>query len=231
MEQGTSIVRMRKEQIKLAPKIIVKDMFDKIETVAACDQSFFDTKILSVIVICDAKTMEVKEKKYSVVPVMIPYMPEYRSFREMPAIIDAYHKLERDFDLLLVPGQGILHPRKMGIASHLGLVLDKPTIGVGSNPLCGEEKDGKIYLDGNLAGMLVKTRDYANPLYVSPGHRISVQTSAQMIKEMVREPHKLPEPMNIAHKYSKKIREKLMSQTEKPKRVHEEEHKESNTDN
>lgn len=207
-----NLKKMEAEQARLSRKLILKDSFeaDKIEKIAGVDQTFIKNTIISSIVICEYKTMKPIEKKYAVVKSKMPYIPGFLSYRESPAIIEAYHLLERDFDVLLVDGNGILHPRKFGMASHLGLALDKPTIGIAKNLLVGESKEGEIYVDGELRGVEIKTKEHANPLYVSPGHMISLKTAEEIVKKCIVAPHKMPEPLQLAHKYGDKIRKMMI---------------------
>jgi len=202
--------KMAQEQIKLSRKLTSRDSFDSIEdtkTIAGVDQAYIGHKIISTIVICEFPTMKILEVKHAIVDSPMPFVPGYVSFRESPAVVEAYHLLERDFDLLLVDGNGILHPRKMGLAAHLGLILDKPTIGIAKNLMCGEVKDDKVYVDSELRGMVVKTKVHSNPLYVSPGNLISIKSATEIVAKCIKAPHKLPEPLHLAHQYSSKTRQ------------------------
>ncbi|MBW3003156.1 endonuclease V, partial [Candidatus Woesearchaeota archaeon] len=192
--------KFKKEQFKLAEKVEIKDSFSKVKTIAAVDQAFTDKKTISGIVVLDFKTMEVIEKKFVVVDTKFPYMPTYLGFREGPAIVEAFNKLEKKPDLLMVDGHGIAHPRRIGLASHVGLMLDIPTIGVAKKLVVGEVQDGKIYFDKEFRGFEIITKEFAKPVYVSPGHKIGLGTTLNIVKATLKG-HKLPEPMQIAHAY------------------------------
>ncbi len=203
---------LEKEQLRLAKKVIVKDDFDELKLIGGCDQAFTDNKVISAVVVLDYATLKVVEKKYAVVEAPIQYIPGFLSYRESPAVIEAVSKLNQKPDLLMVDANGILHPRKIGMASHLGILLDMPTIGVAKKLLMGEEKDGKILVDGEPRALAIKTKEHAKPIYVSPGHRVSMRTAAEVVKKCMVEKHKLPEPLHEAHKYSNKVREMLLAQ-------------------
>ncbi len=207
-----NLKKMEAEQARLSRKLILKDSFeaDKIEKIAGADQTFINNTVISAIAVCDYKTMKTIEKKYAVVKAKMPYAPGFLSYRESPAVIEAYHLLERDFDVLLVDCNGILHPRKFGMASHIGLALGKPTIGIAKSLLLGEAKDGKIYVDGELRGAEVRTKEHANPLYVSPGHLISLKTAEGIVRQCIVPPHKMPEPLHLAHKYGDQVRKMMV---------------------
>ena len=97
-----------------------------------------------------------------------------------------------------------MHPRRCGLASHLGVLFDIPSIGISKEMLWGEQKGNHIVIGKEKVGMLVKTRDHANPIIVSCGHRVSLGTAADLVKKTIREPHKMPEPLHLAHKFAKK---------------------------
>jgi deoxyribonuclease V len=136
-----------------------------------------------------------------------PYIPGLLSFRELPVILQALEKLPQSPDLLLVDGQGIAHPRGLGLASHLGLWLDLPTIGCAKSRLYGEhgevgEKKGESVplknKGGATIGCVLRSRDRIKPLYISPGHRISVKSAAAIVLACC-DKYRLPEPIRAAH--------------------------------
>jgi len=201
--------KLKKEQINLAKKVVIKDEFDEIKLVAGVDQAFNGNEVISAAAVCDYKTMEVIEIKSAIIHTTFPYIPGFLSYREAPAIVEAVSKLENEPDILLVDGQGIAHPRKIGLASHVGLLLDIPTIGVAKNLLCGELKEDKIVLGENTVGFKVSTKNQANPLFVSPGHKVSLKSCIEIVKNCIKLPHKLPEPLHLAHRNANKIRKEL----------------------
>ena len=155
-------------------------------------------------IVCDAKTLEVIESQCATVPSNIPYKPGFLAYREMPAMIEAFSKLENSPDIILVDGHGITHPRRMGLATHFGLVISRPTIGVAQTLIAGNVEQGKIFIDKELCGFEVKTKEHARSLYISPGHMVSLGTSLKTVQECLRPPHKLPEPLHLAHKAARR---------------------------
>ena len=140
--------------------------------------------------------------------IRFPYIPGLLSFREIPALLMAYEKLKAKPDLLMVDGQGIAHPRRLGIASHLGLIIDKPTIGAAKSVLTGAF-EGPSMEAGSVSsiydnktreviGAAVRTKDKVKPMIISPGHRITLEESVDMVLRTTRR-HRLPEPTRLAH--------------------------------
>ena len=206
---------LEKEQLRLAKKVIVKDDFDNIQFIGGCDQTFIDNKVVSTVVVLDYHTLKLVERTYAIADAPIQYIPGFRSYRESPAVIEAVSKLNQRPDILMIDGNGILHTHKIGIASHLGILLDTPTIGISKKLIIGEEKNGKITIDGETCGIEMKTKTHAKPIYISPGHRVSLKTATEVVKNCMIEKHKLPEPLHQAHKFSNKTREKLLAEYKK----------------
>jgi deoxyribonuclease V len=203
------IADMKKEQLKLAKKISLKNDFKEIKLIAGVEQSFVNKKIISAIVVLNYETRKVVEQKYAIIDEKFPYLSGFLIYREGPAITEAYNKLENKPDLLIMEGSGVLHPRKIGLASHIGLLIDKPTIGITKSLLCGDKKESKIVFNGELLGEEVKTKEHGNPIYVSPGHKINLEKSVDIVKNCIKPPHKMPEPLHLAHRYADKLREKI----------------------
>ncbi len=146
-----------------------------------------------------------------------PYIPGLLSFREIPMLLHAWEKLERKPDVLLVDGIGIAHPRRLGIASHLGLVLDLPTVGVAKSVLTGhfdppgnEPGDTSPLIDlktNETIGMALRTKRNVKPVFVSPGHRITLEEAVELVMSTVRK-HRIPEPTRAAHNIMNEYRRK-----------------------
>lgn len=141
-------------------------------------------------------------------PLIFPYIPGLLAFREGPAVLAAWAKLQNKADLLMFDGQGIAHPRGIGIASQMGLWLERPTIGVAKSRLYGRHAevgprpgDRADLLDkqGNIIGTVLRTRERTNPLYISPGHLIDVATATEFVLACSKG-YRLPEPTRWAHK-------------------------------
>lgn len=210
-----NIQELKKEQSRLVKKIVTKDDFDEIIYIGGCDQAYLDGKVVSCIVILEYKTLKIVEKKYAVADAPMQYIPGFLAYRESPAVVEAMSKIDQKPDILLVDGNGILHPRKIGLASHLGIILDTPTIGVAKKLTLGEEKDGKIVLEGEKLGAVLTTKEHAKLIYISIGHRVSLKTAEEVIRKCMVEKHKMPEPLHEAHKYSNKVRDRLLAETGK----------------
>lgn len=203
--------KFKEEQLKLAEKVVLREDFSKLSLIAGCDQAFIGEDVLSAIVVFD-KDMNVLEKKYAVIKAPVPYIPGYLFYREGPSIVEAFNKLEKKPDLLMIDGNGILHPRRMGIASHVGLLIDTPTIGVAKKLMCGKVKEGKVYVDNEIRGVELISREHSNPIYISPGHKISRGRSMEVVKKFMKYPHKLPEPLHEAHKYARRLSKEISVQ-------------------
>ena len=195
--------------LKRPKKFFVKDSFDKLELIGGVDCAYNHDDVIAAIVVCDCKTMEVKEKVFAVVKAKVPYVKGFLAYREGPAVSEAYAKLRNKPDVMFFNGHGILHPRRCGLASHMGVLLEQASIGIAKQLLVGEVKGDIAYVDKEARAKLVATREHSKPLYVSPGHKISLKTSVEIVKECIRFPHKLPEPLHLAHRYANEIRDKI----------------------
>ncbi|AFZ73228.1 endonuclease V [Natronobacterium gregoryi] len=200
---------------------------DSAPIVAGVDQSFLDDdRALSAVVATQAG--EVIERAHAVTPLEIPYIPGLLAFREGGPILAALAELSVDPDLLLFDGSGRIHFRQAGIATHVGVVRDVPSVGVAKSLLCGEPTESTENLpagtrvsieansrvdapDGTLLGYAVQTRQYdspnrhINPLYVSPGHRVGPETAADVVQALSSQ-YKLPEPVRLADSYAEEAK-------------------------
>ncbi|MDQ7055969.1 MAG: endonuclease V [Persephonella sp.] len=164
---------------------------EKIRTVAGIDVTFTDvwknptTGIACIVVIDTAENFKVIETVYAEETVDFPYIPTFLAYRELPVILKAYEKLKTKPDAFMLDGMGILHPRKMGIASHFGAITDTVSVGCGKSRLIGDYKEppnkklaySPVCLNGELRGFAVRTKKNANPVFISPGNNISVETA------------------------------------------------------
>jgi len=145
-----------------------------------------------------------------------PYIPTLLSFREIPPVVSAIRKLGVEPDVFLVDGQGYAHPYGLGFASHLGLILDKPTIGVAKSLLYGKVKHNEetayqpLIANGKIVGAEVITREGTKPLYVSVGHEVSLRRAVEIVLECTRR-YKLPEPIRSAHRLAGEAKRQLQS--------------------
>ena len=201
----TQAVKLQKD---LAGAVRIEPLRKTPRTIVGADCALLSDgrKIAAAAVVCEARTLEVIEQSYCVQPCMFPYVPGLLSFREAPAVIEAVRRLGGDCDLLMCDGQGLAHPRGLGLACHVALWLDVPTIGVAKSRLCGEHREvgpkrgSKVQLkrDGNVIGSVVRTRDNVKPLYISVGHRITLDQAVSWTLKSTRG-LRLPEPTRQAH--------------------------------
>lgn len=202
-------LELKREQSRLAPKLILRDGFGSVKTIAGIDTlpcgNNQNHQLLAAVVVCEFPSLKVIEQKTYLLHDPLPYQPGFQAYRDMPAMIEAYNLLEQEPDVILVKGEGILHPQRLGLASHLGLSLNKPTIGVSQNFCLGKLEQGKIFFNNEICGFEVKTREHANPVYVSPGHLITLGSALNIVSKTIVYPHKLPEPLHLAHKVLRKM--------------------------
>lgn len=196
-------------QQKLAQQVIMQLPDKTIKTVAGFDVAFFQDKAVCAGVVFDVNTGKILEKKYCVGRAPMRYIPGFLAFREGPLVIQTYYDLEVEPDILMLDGHGVAHPKKCGLATYVGIELQKPTIGVAKNLLVGEIKDAAIIVEGEVRGHLLQTKPYANPLFVSAGHLMDNETAVEIAKKFVCLPHKLPEPLHEAHRFARKTAVKL----------------------
>lgn len=206
MVEKFSFGKLKDMQAQVATQVILEDGIrpEDIKYIAGFDVAYKGDKCVCAAVVLDYKTLQVIEKKVTITKVPMNYVPGFLAFREGPPICQAYYDLESEPDVILVDGHGIAHPMKSGLAVFVGVELGKPCIGVAKGLLVGEAKDDNIVLEGEFVGKLVKTKEHANPLYVSPGNMISIETSAEIVKHCVVPPHKSPEPLHMAHRFADK---------------------------
>jgi len=180
---------------------------DVIGLIAGSDVVIRDEDAHAVVVVATYPDFKPVETVHGHARVRLPNTPSMTSFREGPALLDAFEKLEHVPDVFLFDGAGIAHPQRFGTACHLGLFLNKPTVGCGKTRLCGrfallpEDKGAKAPLtdDGATIGMAVRTRTRMNPMFISPGHLADLETSVELVMRTT-EKYRLPEPIRMAHK-------------------------------
>ena len=194
--------------------------------VAGVDQAFLDDRAISAAVAI--REGEVLARVHAETPLEVPYVPGYLSFREGPPILEAIEALPVEPDLYCLDGNGRLHPRQAGLATHVGVVLDAPTIGIAKGLLCGEPRRSLEGLpqgarvgieattpedapNGALLGYAVQTRQFdspnrhVNPIYASPGHRVDAATAADLALAL-SSGYKLPDPIRLADAHADDVR-------------------------
>lgn len=207
---GINLERLEKEQIKLAEQLEIKDKidFNLADKFGAFFNTFIKNKILSCIIVCN-KEGEVIDRAYVFDKTNFPYLAGFRAYRELPAMMLAFNKLNERPDVVFVPGMGIAHPR-LGLASHFSLSADNiPSIGVANAVFDCEEKGDDLMRSKKKIGRLLRTKPGSRPLYISPGNQISIDTAYDLCKQFIHLPHKLPEPMHLARKYGREVEDEL----------------------
>jgi deoxyribonuclease V len=202
----------RAVQERLRRMVEREDRFGEIRRVAALDAHYAADQSLTwaAAVLLDAADMTLMRSALVAKPTRIPYIPGFLSFREAPAMLDALGMLGERPDLLVVDGHGTAHPRRLGIACHVGVLADLPTIGVGKSILCGRfEMPGEARGDRSplvhrreIVGTALRTRDRVSPVFVSTGHRVSQESAVRLIMGMLGR-FRLPEPTRIADAVSR----------------------------
>lgn len=203
-----NLAQLKLSQQQLANQVSLVDDFNPaIKLIGGTDVGFEQGGMITraAIVILSFPDFKVVEYNIARLETNFPYIPGYLSFREYPALLKAWQQLKHKPDLLLVDGQGVAHPRRLGIASHFGLLVDMPTIGVAKRKLCGQYEP-QPKLAGNVAplldkqeqiGWVLQSKNNCNPLFVSAGHRISQDSALHWVKQCLRG-YRLPEPTRWA---------------------------------
>jgi deoxyribonuclease V len=199
------------EQHRMASKVVLKDDFTSIRSICGMDVSNlrFDPsqKIFGAAVVLSTETKKVLESSCATLVQSFPYIPGLLAFREAPVLVEAFMRLTHKPDLIMVDGQGISHPRALGIASHIGVLLNIPTIGVAKTLLTGKpafelgiEAGSMVPLlhRGKTVAMLLRTKRNTNPLIISIGHRVSLETAVSCVQKMLTG-YRLPESTRLAH--------------------------------
>lgn len=207
---GVSITEATEIQRRLRERVSLVDRFGEIRLIAGVDVSVGSGSNVgySAVVVVSFPDFEPVEIARASRELEFPYVPGYLSFREAPVVLDAFAKLKSEPDVIIVDGQGIAHPRGLGIATHLGVLLDAPTIGCGKSHLYGRydepaQERGSVspLLDrsGMRIGSVVRTRAGTKPLFISPGHKMSIDSATRIILDCAPK-YRLPEPIRLAHK-------------------------------
>ncbi len=198
----------RRIQGILAAQVVIEGTLSGARYIAGCDVAYGAEGhwLVAGVVLWDMEKGTIVESRTITGEVNFPYVPGYLSFRECPLLLRVLSKVEREIHAVLIDGHGIAHPRGLGLASHLGLHLDVPTIGCAKSLLAGDYEEpgpkkgdvGWIFLGGKVVGAAVRTRDLVKPVFVSPGNNVGVKDSVKLVLECSRG-HRIPEPIRCAH--------------------------------
>ncbi len=216
MKWPGSIAEARRLQEQLRKKVRIVPYRKEPQYVAGVDAAFSEHEVFAAACLYRYPDLGLIEQAYSVEQLLFPYVPGFLSFREAPAIIAAAEKLSITPDIILVDGQGIAHPRGIGIASHIGVMLDIPTIGCAKSRLLGEFKEpgvrkgnwSALWYEHKIVGRVVRTRDRVRPLFVSPGHKMDLPAAFRITLACTVN-YRIPEPLRCADMLSKKLKIKI----------------------
>jgi deoxyribonuclease V len=211
-----SIKKAHSAQLTMSRRVVRRDTLPaEVRYVGGVDVTYTGDMSIAAGTVLEFDSLSFVEGQTAHVRTQFPYIPTLLSFREIPPAVAVIRKLQLRPDVILVDGQGIMHPYRLGFASHLGLVLDVPTIGVAKSPLIGEvgeflhENDWAPITDRNeIVGVAISIRDGTNPLYVSIGHKISLERAIKIVRHCTPR-HRIPKPIRLAHNLAAEERTKL----------------------
>jgi len=212
-DSNLPLKKLRQFQLRVKESISLKDSKKNFDRVAGVDVSYSYPKAYGALSLWkDQEEIELCTAKCEI---KFPYIPTYLAFRELPLLLKLLDKINMEIDIVMVDGNGILHPQGVGLASHLGVETGMPTIGVAKSKLCGRVVDdvnqnnrvSEVRKNGKLIGHAVLEGNRAkNPIYVSPGHHVSHSQAVDMVRRYCK--YKVPEPIRKAHMEAKKRRKK-----------------------
>lgn len=216
MRWPTNIIGARTIQEAFINKVKIAPLKGTPKHIAGVDAAFLGDRIISVACLYKYPDLTPIEERYVAAEVSFPYIPGYLSFREGPSIIQALSSLNIRPDLILFDGQGIAHPKGLGIAAHIGALLDLPSIGCAKSRLVGEYEEpgykkgswSPLGYKGKVVGAVLRTRDNVRPLFISPGHRIDLKGSIEIVLRCTSK-YRLPEPLRRADFMSKRLKEEI----------------------
>jgi deoxyribonuclease V len=210
-----SVKKAHETQASLSARIIFDDKLSaKISFVGGVDVAYINDISIGAVVVLDFDTLKVVESQTVFCKTVFPYIPTLLSFREIPPAVQSARRLSIQPDVLLVDGHGFAHPYRCGFASHLGLILRIPTIGVAKDRLIGKIADvttcgyARITDQNDVVGAEVITKNECRPVYVSVGHMISLETAVRIVKFCANH-SRIPEPIRIAHETASTEKRKL----------------------
>lgn len=213
---AATVAEARETQERLrASVLLIPIAWDRVRLVGAADVTYIGEKeiVAAAVVVADPGTGEIVEERTATCRTEFPYVPGYLTFREGPAVVAAWRKLRRKPDVMLFDGHGVAHPRRFGVASHLGVVLDVPAVGCAKKRLVGEHGEpgpGRgdwtpLVLDGETVGAVLRTRTGVKPVFVSAGHRADLPSALALVLGLCTK-FRLPDPARRAHRLTREIR-------------------------
>lgn len=198
-------------QNEVAKKVILENTQKNIDCICGVDVAYRNNIAYCSAVLTNKYGKELDKSISATMNVTHPYIPSFFMLREYEPIIKTLKLLQNRFDLLLIDGHGVLHPRRCGLASYVGVMLDTPTIGIAKSLLCGDIKENDyIDLDGVVSGFRMVKKN-KKPIYISVGHKINLINAKRIIEELVKPGERIPEPLRLADIYCKTLANSSMS--------------------
>lgn len=194
-------------QRDLASRVVIAPFAGIPRLIAGADLAFSadGAQAVAVAVVWDVQSRSLVEQASIIRPVRYPYVPGFLSFREGPLLEEVIAKLKQPWEVILFDGQGLCHPRRCGLATHMGVTLDRPAIGAAKSHLCGDYADpahtagsaSPITLDGERVGLVLRTREGVKPMFISVGHRMDIDSARRIILTCCPR-YRIPEPTRQA---------------------------------
>jgi len=202
-------------QERLRERVILEDDFESIRYVAGADLAFDPKTNLAFagVIVYRFPELEEAERQMARCRLRFPYIPGLLSFRESPVLLSAFARLHNEPDLILIDGHGRAHPRLFGIACHIGVLFDKPTIGCAKSLLVGEHAEpgakagatAPLLYRGERVGVVLRTRDHVKPIFVTQGHRVSLDTAVRLVRQTL-DGFRIPRPTREADHFVRELR-------------------------
>lgn len=212
------IEEAKRIQIELSERLIIEGGPERVDLIAGADVSYNrkGEGVWAGVVVFDIRKWEVVEEQGIFGETAFPYVPGYLSFREIPVLLQVFKKVKTVPDVIFVDGQGTAHPRRMGIASHVGLFIGLPAIGCAKSRLVGEFEPvdvvkgsrSQLKFKGKIVGWVLRTRDGVKPIFVSPGHLIGLERAVEVVLESCIR-YRVPEPVRRAHVLVNQLRKQV----------------------
>jgi deoxyribonuclease V len=204
-----------KLQEELRKNIVLKNDFSKVKSVAGADISFSrkSDKAYAAVIVFSLLELKKLEEQYTIGSLSFPYIPGLLTFREGPLLVETFKKIKIEPDVIIFDGQGIAHPKRLGLATHMGILLDKPTIGCAKSRLIGTYEEPRkkrssyslLKDEGEVIGAVLRTRENVSPVFISPGHKIDLKSSVEIVLKCLQG-YRLPEPTRQAHLLVNRLR-------------------------
>lgn len=209
--------RMRSIQNSLRERIVTRQLDKRPKTASGVDLAYYDKKAIAVMVTMDIESHAVLEEVHAVCDIRLPYIPGYLAFRELPPFLEVWKRAKVEPDIVFFDGQGQMHPRRMGLATHASFFINRPTIGVAKSRLIGtydtpaqEAGASSLVYDGDeVIGTVLRSRTNVSPIFVSAGNFITLDEAVELTMRFVTPGSRIPVITGTADRRTKALRKKL----------------------